>query len=107
MPVVFSTIHDDSNLCVSVTKGGSARESHCGRICSFDAPGRSQKIQRRIPFLKALPAMKKPVNKNEFAEVEAQRRFEAALKGALKTPHKPLKPVEASVKKASKKKEDK
>lgn len=27
-----------------------------------------------------------------YGEVEAQKRFEAALKGALKTPHKPRKP---------------
>jgi hypothetical protein len=35
----------------------------------------------------------------EFNEKEAQARFEAALKGALKTPHKPLKPSKAPVKK--------
>lgn len=29
--------------------------------------------------------------KNEFSEKEAQERFEAALRGALKTPHEPLK----------------
>jgi hypothetical protein len=27
----------------------------------------------------------------KFTDEEAQKRFEAALKGALKTPHKPLK----------------
>jgi hypothetical protein len=27
----------------------------------------------------------------EFSDQEAQQRFEAALRGALKTPHKPLK----------------
>lgn len=34
------------------------------------------------------------MNKNsheEFDEKEAQKRFEAALRGALKTPHEPLK----------------
>lgn len=29
--------------------------------------------------------------KNEFSEKEVQERFEAALRGALKTPHEPLK----------------
>jgi hypothetical protein len=28
---------------------------------------------------------------DEFSDKEAQKRFDAALKGALKTPHKPLK----------------
>jgi hypothetical protein len=32
---------------------------------------------------------KKPVD--EYDEKEAQQRFEAALRGALKTPHEPLK----------------
>jgi hypothetical protein len=31
---------------------------------------------------------------------EVQKRFEAALKGALKTPHKPLKPAKATMKKS-------
>jgi len=39
---------------------------------------------------------------NEYDEREAKKRFEAALKGALKTPHKPLKPAKAPVKKKSK-----
>ncbi|MBR0839628.1 hypothetical protein JQ607_05420 [Bradyrhizobium liaoningense] len=30
-------------------------------------------------------------NSEEFDEKEAQERFEAALRGALKTPHEPLK----------------
>jgi hypothetical protein len=29
--------------------------------------------------------------KEEYSEKEAQKRFEAALKGAMNTPHKPLK----------------
>jgi hypothetical protein len=39
--------------------------------------------------------------KDEFSEKEAQARFEAALKGALNTPHKPLKD-KPKVKKAAK-----
>ncbi|WP_445215572.1 hypothetical protein ACKWRH_24245 [Bradyrhizobium sp. Pa8] len=38
----------------------------------------------------------------EFDEKEAQERFEAALRGALKTPHEPLK-EKPKVKKAKKK----
>jgi len=30
-------------------------------------------------------------NSEEYEEKEAQERFEAALRGALKTPHEPLK----------------
>lgn len=37
---------------------------------------------------------------DKFPDKEAQARFEAALKGALKTPHKPLKPAKAPVKKS-------
>lgn len=40
----------------------------------------------------------------EYDEKEAKERFEAALKGALKTPHKPLKPAKAQVKKSKSKK---
>ena len=42
----------------------------------------------------------------EYDEKEAQARFEAALRGALKTPHKPLKekPAAKKSKKAKKKK---
>jgi hypothetical protein len=36
----------------------------------------------------------------DYSDKEAQERFEAALKGALKTPHKPLKPPKAAVKKS-------
>jgi hypothetical protein len=36
--------------------------------------------------------MKSPRNSDdEFSQEEATKRFEAALKGAMKTPHKPLK----------------
>jgi hypothetical protein len=42
--------------------------------------------------------MGKEQSKN-YGEKEAQERFEAALKGALRTPHKPLKPVKAPVRK--------
>lgn len=46
-----------------------------------------------------------PKGKDEdFSEKEAQARFEAALKGALKTPHKPLKPAKATAKKSKSKK---
>jgi hypothetical protein len=38
----------------------------------------------------------------EYDEKEAQERFEAALRGALKTPHKPLK-EKPKVKKAARK----
>jgi hypothetical protein len=41
---------------------------------------------------------------DEFDEKEAQQRFEAALKGALKTPHKPLKEKPRVKAKKSKKK---
>jgi hypothetical protein len=47
-----------------------------------------------------LPMTKKPAE--EFDEKEAQRRFEAALKGAMNAPHKPLK-EKPKVKKAAKK----
>jgi hypothetical protein len=39
---------------------------------------------------------------DEYSEKEAQARFEAALKGALNTPHKPLK-EKPKAKKAKKK----
>lgn len=39
---------------------------------------------------------------DEFSEKEAQERFEAALRGGLKAPHKPLKD-KPKVKKAKKK----
>ena len=41
----------------------------------------------------------------EYDEKEAQKRFEAALKGALNTPHKPLKekPKARTAKKTKKK----
>ena len=32
-----------------------------------------------------------PEDKEKFSEKEAQARFEAALRGGLNTPHKPLK----------------
>lgn len=41
-------------------------------------------------------------NEEELSEKEAQERFEAALRGALKTPHEPLK-EKPKVKKAKKK----
>lgn len=41
---------------------------------------------------------KKP--SEEYSNAEAQERFEAALKGALKTPHKPLKPARGPAKKS-------
>ena len=40
---------------------------------------------------------------DEYSEREAQKRFEAALKGAMNTPHKPLK-EKPKVKKTAKKK---
>jgi hypothetical protein len=43
-------------------------------------------------------------NPNDYTKKEAQERFEAALKGALKTPHKPLKPAKATVEKSKPKK---
>lgn len=44
--------------------------------------------------------VKKPAE--DYEEKEAQERFEAALRGALKTPHEPLK-EKPKVKKAKKK----
>jgi hypothetical protein len=44
--------------------------------------------------------MKKPAD--QYDDREAQQRFEAALRGALKAPHKPLK-EKPKVKKAAKK----
>ncbi|MBR1207094.1 MULTISPECIES: hypothetical protein [unclassified Bradyrhizobium] len=44
--------------------------------------------------------MKKPIE--QFDEKEAQARFEAALRGALKTPHRPLR-QNKTPKKAAKK----
>ncbi len=47
----------------------------------------------------------KATNKDgQYSDKESQKRFDAALKGALKTPHKPLKPVKAPVKKSKAKK---
>lgn len=43
-----------------------------------------------------------PKKTEEYSEKEAQERFEAALRGALKTPHEPLK-EKPKVKKAKKK----
>ena len=40
---------------------------------------------------------------NDYSEKEAQERFEAALRGGLSTPHKPLKAKKAA-KNAAKKK---
>jgi hypothetical protein len=42
-------------------------------------------------------------NDDQFSDKEAQKRFEAALKSALNTPHKPLKD-KPKVKKAAKSK---
>ncbi|UPJ55013.1 hypothetical protein [Bradyrhizobium sp. 192] len=47
--------------------------------------------------------MKPPKAEQEYDEKEAQARFEAALRGALKTPAKPLK-QKPKVKKAEEKK---
>jgi hypothetical protein len=44
--------------------------------------------------------------KDTYPEKEAQRRFEAVLKGAMNTPHKPLK-EKPKAKKAAKKKTEK
>ncbi len=41
-------------------------------------------------------------DKEQYSAKESQERFEAALRGALKTPHKPLK-EKPKVKKAAKK----
>jgi hypothetical protein len=46
--------------------------------------------------------MAKSPKDQEYTEREAQRRFEAALRGAMNTPHKPLKD-KPKVKKADKK----
>jgi hypothetical protein len=43
----------------------------------------------------------KQKNEDQFSEKEAKERFEAALKSALNTPHKPLK-EKPKVKKAAK-----
>jgi hypothetical protein len=47
-----------------------------------------------------------PANKDQeqYSDREAQRRFEAALKGALNTPHKPLKDKPRAAKKTKPKK---
>jgi hypothetical protein len=42
------------------------------------------------------------MGKDEYSDKEAQERFEAALRGGLKTPHKPLK-EKPKVKKVAKK----
>lgn len=42
-----------------------------------------------------------------YDEKESEIRFEAALKAALKTPHKPLKPAKAPTKKSKPEKETK
>jgi hypothetical protein len=49
--------------------------------------------------------MATPKDDGQFSEKEAQARFEAALKGAMNTPHKPLKdkPKVKATKKARKK----
>ncbi|MGY4351247.1 hypothetical protein ACVWXM_007740 [Bradyrhizobium sp. GM7.3] len=50
--------------------------------------------------------MNEKKSKAEFSEKEAQERFEAALRGALKTPHEPLKEkpkVKKEVKKPTRK----
>jgi hypothetical protein len=46
-----------------------------------------------------------PSTSEKYSDKEAQERFEAALRGALKTPHKPLKekPTAKAAKKAKKK----
>jgi hypothetical protein len=46
--------------------------------------------------------MGKDQDNEKFSEKEAQARFEAALRGGLNTPHKPLK-EKPKVKKAAKK----
>jgi hypothetical protein len=49
-------------------------------------------------------SMAKSPNADEYDEKEARARFEAALKGAMNAPHKPLKdkPKKAKPKKAKK-----
>jgi hypothetical protein len=44
--------------------------------------------------------MKASKSEDKFSEKEATARFEAALKSALKTPHKPLKPAKTPIKKS-------
>jgi hypothetical protein len=48
-------------------------------------------------------AMASPKNEkvDDYSEAEAQERFEAALKGALKTPHKPLKATKNKTEKSA------
>jgi hypothetical protein len=46
--------------------------------------------------------MSHPHKTDEYSEKEAKARFEAALRGAMNTPHKPLK-EKPKVKKAAKK----
>lgn len=64
-----------------------------GKRCSSVVPGFRQNMQRRFAMAKT------PEN---YDPKEAQARFEAALRGALKTPHKPLK-EKPKVKKVAKK----
>ena len=53
-----------------------------------------------------LETMAKSKSDDEFGEKEAQERFEAALRGGLETPHKPLK-EKLKVKKAKVKRKKK
>jgi hypothetical protein len=53
-------------------------------------------------FLDIADPVMKNKSEDQFSDKEAQARFEAALRGALKTPHKPLK-EKPKVKKAAKK----
>ncbi|WP_342714433.1 hypothetical protein AAFG22_14750 [Bradyrhizobium sp. B024] len=48
--------------------------------------------------------MAKAQKSDEFDEADAQQRFEAALRGALKTPHEPLKEKPKAKKAKAKKK---
>ena len=41
---------------------------------------------------------------DQYSDKEAKARFEAALKGAMSAPHKPLKKAKAKAKKANRKK---
>ena len=55
-----------------------------------------------IVKIEARAMTKNPLDE-QFSEKEAEARFEAALKGALKTPHKPLKKITAKEHKPEKK----
>ena len=78
---------------ITAARGETTTRNQSANKCSSVVPGFRQKMQRRFAMAK-IP--------DDYNSKEAQARFEAALRGAMKTPHKPLS-EKPKAKKAAKK----